>query len=174
MALRTGIRLRVATGSAVAVTLGAVALAGALATAAGARSDGRVLSQRLVPAAATAVDLLGLYQTQETWVRDYVTSRHFGTLAQFRAEAIQIRNTQDLLGRLTHGYGQITKQLNATVAAEQAWLSSVAGPQLAATGRGDFAAARRCRRILRVPGRTCSPSARTGRPCKPRSPACSR
>jgi hypothetical protein len=123
------------------VTLAAVALAGALATAAGARADGRVLSQRLVPAAAAAVDLLGLYQSQETWVRDYVTSRQFGPLAQFRDEDTQIRNAQDLLGRLTHGYGQITKQLNATVAAEQAWLSSVAGPQLAATGRGDYAAA---------------------------------
>jgi len=141
VALKTGIRLRVATGSAVAVTLAAVALAGALATAAGARADGRVLSQRLVPAAAAAVDLLGLYQSQETWVRDYVTSRQFGPLAQFRDEDTQIRNAQDLLGRLTHGYGQITKQLNATVAAEQAWLSSVAGPQLAATGRGDYAAA---------------------------------
>jgi PAS domain S-box-containing protein len=141
MALRTGIRLRVATGSAVAVVLAAVALAGALVTAAGARADDRELSQRLVPAAATSADLLTLYQAQETWVRDYVTSGHPGPLTQFRDETTQIRNAQDRIERLTQGYGQITKPLNATVAAEQAWLASVAGPQLAATGRGDFAAA---------------------------------
>ena len=70
MALRTGIRLRVAAGSAIALVLGAVALGGALVTAAGTRADGRELSQHLVPAAAAAVDLLSLYQTQQTWVRD--------------------------------------------------------------------------------------------------------
>jgi len=139
--MRTGIRLRVAAGSAIALVLGAVALGGALVTAAGTRADGRELSQHLVPAAAAAVDLLSLYQTQQTWVRDYVTSGHSGSLAQFHDEATQIRNAQDQIDRLAHGYGQITRQLTATAAAEQAWLAGVAGPQLAATGRGDFPAA---------------------------------
>jgi PAS domain S-box-containing protein len=139
--MRSGIRLRVATGSAVAVVLAAAALAGALATAAGTRADGRELSQRLVPAADAAIDLLNLYQTQETWVRNYVTSGYSGPLAQFHDEATQIRNTQDQIEHLIPRYGQITKQLNATGAAEQAWLASVAGPQLAAAGRGNFAAA---------------------------------
>ena len=72
--MRTGIRLRVATGSAVAVVLAAGALAVALTASAGIRADGNEMSQRLVPAAAAADDLLGLYSTQQTWVRSYVTS----------------------------------------------------------------------------------------------------
>ena len=139
--MRTGIRLRVGAGSAIALVLGAGALGGALVAAAGNRADGRELSQHLVPADATAVDLLSLYQTQQTWVRDYVTSGHSGSLAQFHDEATQIRNTQDRIDRLAPGYGQVTKQLTATAAAEQAWLAGVAGPQLAATGRGNFPAA---------------------------------
>ena len=141
MAWKPGIRWRVASGSAVAVALAAAALAVALVTAAGTRAESDELSQRLVPAAAAAVDLLNLDQAQETWVRDYVTSGHAGTLAQFNAEAVQIRNAQDRIGSLAHGYGSITERLNATVAAEQAWLASVAGPELAAMGRGDVVAA---------------------------------
>jgi PAS domain S-box-containing protein len=139
--MRTGIRLRVGAGSAIALVLGGVALGGALVTAAGTRADGRELSQHLVPAAAAEVDLLSLYQAQETWVRDYVTIGHPGSLAQFHDEATQIRNTQDHIDRLATNYGQITKQLTATAAAEQAWLTGVADPQLAATGRGNFPAA---------------------------------
>ncbi len=144
MALRTGIRLRVATGSAVAVALGAAALSVALVAAGGDRADGRELSQRLVPAAAAADNLLDLYQAQETTVRDYVTSRHSSevALAQLNGEAAQIRNAQDQIEQLTHGYGQITKQFDATVAAERAWLASVAGPELEAMRRGHVAAAR--------------------------------
>jgi PAS domain S-box-containing protein len=139
--MRTGIRLRVGAGSAIAVVLAAAALGGALVTAAGTRADDRELSQHLVPAADAAIDLLNLCQTQQTWVRDYVTGGHSGSLAQFHDDATQIRNTQDQIDRLAPGYGQITKQLTATAAAEQAWLASVAGPQLAATGRGNFPAA---------------------------------
>jgi PAS domain S-box-containing protein len=139
--MRYGIRMRVAIGSSAAVVLAGAALGGALVTAAGTRADGREQSQRLVPAADAAIDLLDLYQTQQTWVSDYVASGHSGPLTQFHDEATQIRNTQDQIEQLTPGYGQITKQLNATAAAEQAWLASVAGPQLAATGRGNFAAA---------------------------------
>jgi PAS domain S-box-containing protein len=141
MALKSGIRLRVATGSAVAVALASLALTGALVTAAGAKADGRQLSQRLVPAAAYAIDLLGLYQTQETWLRVYVMGGHAGALPQFDDEAVQIRATQDQITRLIRGSRPMTEQLNATVAAEQAWLTHVADPQLSATGRGNFAAA---------------------------------
>lgn|GEM_PF-1647452 len=130
-----------ATGSGVAVVLAAVALSSALVAAAGARADGRVLSQRLVPAAAAAVNLLDLYQAQETWVRDYVTYGRPGALAPFHDAATQIRQRQDQIERLIRGYGPMTQQLSATVAAEQTWLVTVAGPQLTAAGRGDFAAA---------------------------------
>ena len=139
--MRFGIRLRVATGSAVAVVLAGAALGGALVTAAGTRTDDRELSQRLVPAAAAAGDLLSLYSTQQTWVRGYVTSGQAGPLAPFNAELTQIQKMRDHLGQLAAGYGPITGQLNATVTAEQAWLADVADPQLAAMGRGDFAAA---------------------------------
>jgi PAS domain S-box-containing protein len=139
--MRTGIRLRVATGSAVAVVLAAGALAVALTASAGIRADGNEMSQRLVPAAAAADDLLGLYSTQQTWVRSYVTSGQAGSLAPFNAEATQIKNAQDHLGQLAAGYGPITGQINVTVSAEQDWLADVADPELAAMGRGDFAAA---------------------------------
>jgi PAS domain S-box-containing protein len=141
MRLRGGIRLRVATGSAVAVALGSVALTIALFTVAGARAEGHQLSHRLVPAAAATVGLLSLYQAQETWLRNYVTSGHPGTLAPWRDEAAQIRAAQDRVARLAYGYGQVTKQLDATIQAEQSWLATVAGPQLTAMGRGDPAAA---------------------------------
>jgi PAS domain S-box-containing protein len=139
--MRNGIRLRVATGSAVAVVLAGAALGSALVTAAGTRADDRELSQQLVPAAAAAGDLLGLYSTQQTWVRDYVTNGHAETLAPFNAELTQIQKMRDHLGQLAAGYGPITRQLNATVTAEQDWLADVAYPQLAAMGRGNFATA---------------------------------
>jgi PAS domain S-box-containing protein len=139
--MRNGIRLRVATGSAVAVVLAGAALGSALVTAAGTRADDRELSQQLVPAAAAAGDLLGLYSTQQTWVRDYVTNGQAETLAPFNAELTQIQKMRDHLGQLAAGYGPITRQLNATVTAEQDWLADVAYPQLAAMGRGNFAAA---------------------------------
>ena len=142
MALRTGIRLRVATGSAIAVALGTAALSVALIAAAGTRADGNELVLRLVPAAAAADNLVETYQAQETTVRDYVTSRHSGVLAQLNGEATQIRNAQDQIARLTQGYRQITKQFDATVTAEHAWLASVAGPELTAISRGHVAAAR--------------------------------
>jgi PAS domain S-box-containing protein len=139
--MRNGIRLRVATGSAVAVVLAGAALGSALVTAAGTRADDRELSQQLVPAAAAAGDLLGLYSTQQTWVRDYVTNGQAETLAPFNAELTQIQKMRDHLGQLAAGYGPITRQLNATVTAEQDWLADVAYPQLAAMGRGNFATA---------------------------------
>jgi PAS domain S-box-containing protein len=139
--MRSGIRLRVAAGSAVAVVLAGAALGGALVTAAGTRADDRELSQRLIPAAAAAGDLLGQYSTQQTWIRSYITSGQASTLAPFHAELTQIRQTQDRLRQLAAGYGSITGQLNATLTAEQAWLAHVADPQLAAMGRGNFAAA---------------------------------
>ncbi len=142
MALRPGIRLRVAMGSAVALALGAAALSVALVAAAGTQADGQELVQRLVPAAAASDNLLGFYQAQETTLRDYVTSGHSAVLAQFNGEAAQIRNAQDEIERLTLGDGQITKQLTATVVAEQAWLTSVADPELIAMSWGDAAAAR--------------------------------
>jgi len=73
------------------------------------------------------VNLLDLYQAQETWVRDYVTYGRPGALAPFHDAATQIRQRQDQIERLIRGYGPMTQQLSATVAAEQTWLVTVAG-----------------------------------------------
>jgi PAS domain S-box-containing protein len=142
MALRPGIRLRVATGSAVALALGAVAVSVALVAAAGTQAASHGLLQQLVPAATTSENLLNSYEAQQMTVRAYVTSGHSSVRAQLNAEATRIGNEQDQLARLTRGYGPITDQLDATVVAEQAWLSNVAGPELLAMSWGDAAAAR--------------------------------
>jgi PAS domain S-box-containing protein len=140
--MRTGIRFRVATGSAVAVVLSGAALGVALVTTASIQADGNEMVRSILPAAAAAGGLRDLYSEQQLWLRIYVISGQAGTLAPFNDELAQIRQGQDHLGQLVTGYVPVTRQLNATVRAEQAWLTQVADPQLTAMGRGDFAAAR--------------------------------
>jgi PAS domain S-box-containing protein len=127
--------------SAIALVLAAAALAVALVATTDIRDQGRVLSQRLVPAAAAAGDLLDDYQAQQTWVRSYVTRGRSGTLAPYNELTENIRNVADRLDRLAQGREPIIARLDATLAAEKAWLAHVADPQLAAMGRRDFAAA---------------------------------
>ncbi len=141
MARLTSMRGRVILASALALALAAASLAVALVAAASTRADGRELSGQLVPAAAVAGDLLDLYQAQQTWLRGYVTSGHRGPLTTFDDETTRIQASQDRLGRLVDGYAPMTKQLNVTGTAYRAWLTGIAGPQLAAVGRGDAAAA---------------------------------
>ncbi len=141
MARKNSVRWQVATASTVALSLAAAALAGALITTAGIRADGRQLSQRLVPAATTGDDLLRLYSAQQAWLSSYVLTGHTSALVLFNDEAIQIGGEQDNLGRLVAAYGQMTGPFNAILAAAQAWLANIAGPQLAAMARGDTAAA---------------------------------
>ena len=62
MAWRAGLSRRVTAAAACALIVTAAVLAIALSAAAGARAAGRELSQRLVPAAATAGVLLKEYQ----------------------------------------------------------------------------------------------------------------
>jgi len=141
MARTSTLRFRVITASVVALTLSAAALAIALVAAASARGDGRELSQRLVPAAAASVDLLSLYTAQQTALRDYITAGQAGKLAAYNAVTAQIPPGQSELAGLLSGYPAIAPQLAATEAAERAWLTGVAAPQLAAAARGDFSAA---------------------------------
>ncbi len=141
MARASALRWRVTIAAAVALALTAAALAVALTTAASARGDGRELSQRLVPAAATSVDLLSLYTVQQTALRDDVTAGRGGKLAPYRAATAQIRQEQSQLAALIRSYPAITAQLAATEGAEQAWLAHVAAPQLTAAAHGDFRAA---------------------------------
>jgi PAS domain S-box-containing protein len=137
-----GMRWKVAITAAVALTLSGAALTVALAAADGVRAAGAELSQRLVPAASVAVSLLSLQADQQNSLRNYVTAGPSGTLAPYRADAEGIRRTQATLAGLIRGYGTITPQLAATATAYRGWLTGIAAPELAAAGRGDFAAAR--------------------------------
>jgi PAS domain S-box-containing protein len=141
MALRTGIRWRVLTTSAVALALTAAAMTVALVAAAGIRADDRELSQRLVPAAAAAVDLLEGYQAQQNWLRGYVIGGHPGPLTAFDDTGARLRAGQNRIAELARAYPAVTRELAATVAAQQAWLLRVAEPQLVAVAQGDAAAA---------------------------------
>jgi len=138
-----GLRQRVAVASAVALVLAASALAVALTSAADGRAQGRELSQRLVPAADEAGDLIVLYTAQQTSLRNYVTDPRSGSgsLDTFNSQQSQISNVQHQIGRLISGDAPITGELSVTGAAYQSWLAHVADPQLAAVALGDAAAA---------------------------------
>ncbi len=120
----------------------AAALIVALAAAAGARAASRELSQRLVPAAASAGALFEQYVVQTTSLRDYVLSGLPAALQSFGQANRQIPGLEAELSVLVHGYPVMRGQLAAVAAADKAWLARVAGPQLADAARGDFARAR--------------------------------
>jgi len=64
-------------------------------------------------------------------------------LARYRTAAAQIQQEESQLAGLIRGYQTITPLLAATEAAERAWLTRVAAPQLTAAARGDFGAPQR-------------------------------
>ncbi|MGO9781632.1 MAG: ATP-binding protein [Streptosporangiaceae bacterium] len=141
MARASTLRWRVIGASAIALVLTAAALAVALIATASARGDSRSLSRQLVPAAASCVTLISLYNAQQTALRDYVTAGHSGPLAPYRGITAQIRDEESRVASLIRGYQAITPQLAATEAAQRRWLNHVAAPQLTAAARGDFPAA---------------------------------
>jgi PAS domain S-box-containing protein len=138
-----GLRQRVAVTSTVALVLAAASLAVALSAAAGGRAQGQELSQRLVPAAAAAGDLIVLYTAQQTSLRNYITDpgSSSGSLDTFDSQQSQISNVQHQIGRLVSGDAPITGELSLTGAVYRAWLADVADAQLAAVARGDTAGA---------------------------------
>src|ERR1700722_1434083 len=138
-----GLRQRVGVASTVALVLAAASLAVALSAAAGGRAQGQELSQRLVPAAAAAGDLIVLYTAQQTSLRNYITDpgSSSGSLDTFDSQQNQISNVQHQIGRLVSGDAQITGELSVTGASSRAWLAAVAAAQLAAVARGDTAGA---------------------------------
>ena len=142
MARLTSMRARVVIASTLALALAGASMAVALVAANSTRAEGRELSQRLVPAAAAAGNLLDLYQEQQTWLRGYVTSGHPGPRTTLDDETTRIQAIQDQLGRLVKGYPPMTKQLNAIGTTYTVWLTDIAGPQLVAVDEGDAAAAR--------------------------------
>src|SRR6266542_673144 len=138
----SGLRRQVSAAAAVSLAVTAAALIVALAAAAGTRAGSRELSRRLVPAAAASGVLVERYLAEQTSLRDYVTSGRAAALAPFRRAAAQIGGQQAGVAGLVAGYPRMRGQLAAAEAAHTAWLTRVAGPQLAAAGRGDFARAR--------------------------------
>ena len=138
----SGIQRRVSIAAAVSLLVAGAILIVALAAAADTRAAGRELSERLVPAAAAAAGLLSDYTSQQTSLRNYVTSGRPAELAAFRQAAAQIPGQQARLAMLVRPYPRMPGQLAAAAAAQRAWLARVAAPQLAAAGRGDFARAR--------------------------------
>jgi PAS domain S-box-containing protein len=124
----------------IALVVTGVVLALALLAAAGARSDTRELSQRLVPAAAASGALLKDYTAQQSALRDYVSSGQQARLAPFQAMASHESAARARLAGLVRDYPAMGRQLAAVLTAQRAWLASIAGPQLAAA-RGDFGGA---------------------------------
>ncbi len=141
MVLKASMRRRVAAVGVIALVLTATAMTVALVAAGGIRADGRQLSQRLVPAAAAAGNLLEEYQAEQNWLRGYVIGGHPGPLTAFDDTGARLRAGQRQIAELARAYPAVTRQLAAAVAANQAWLLRVAEPQLAAVAQGDAASA---------------------------------
>jgi PAS domain S-box-containing protein len=138
VAWKAGLRWQATAAAAAALVVTGVVLALALLAGAGARSDSRELSQRLVPAAASSGALLKGYTAQQSSLRDYVSSGQPVRLAPFRAAAGQEPRTRARLAGLVRRYPAMRRQLAAVLSAQRAWLANVAGPQLAAAANGNF------------------------------------
>ena len=127
-------------GVSLAVT--AIALTFALAAGTSARADDQELSQRLVPAAEAASALLAGDNAESNSLRNYVTTGRPAALRAFRTAVAQVPGEQARVAALVRGHPHMPGLLAAARTALRAWLVRVAGPQLAATARGDFARAR--------------------------------
>ena len=98
-------------------------------------------SQRLVPAAGRPARCGG-YAGESGALRDYVTSGRPAAIEPFRDVVGQMPGRQARVAGLVRGYPHMPDRLAAERAALRAWQARVAGPQLAAAARGDFARAR--------------------------------
>ena len=137
----SSLRWRVGIAAAVSLAVTTAALVIALAAAASARAEGRNLSARLVPAAAAAGDLLEQYTAQQNALREYVTSGRAAALAPFNQAAARIPAQRAQATHLLRSYPRALARMAAAMAAYRAWLSDVAGPQLAAGRGGNLARA---------------------------------
>jgi signal transduction histidine kinase len=128
--------------AAAALIVTGIALAFALTAGASAQANNQELSRRLVPAAEAASALLARYNAQSNSLRDYVTAGRPAALAAFRLAVAQTPREQARVAALVRGYPHMPGRLAAERVALRAWQARVAGPQLAAAARGDFARAR--------------------------------
>jgi PAS domain S-box-containing protein len=141
LAWKTGLRWHVVVAAGAALALTAAALIIAIVAATTVQSNGQVMGNQLVPAAATANDLLTRYETEQGWLRSYVESGAPGNQSPITAVNQQVMADQARLRTLIGGYPAISAQLEQAVTARQAWLDNVAVPELAAMSRGDVKAA---------------------------------
>jgi PAS domain S-box-containing protein len=128
--------------AAAALTVTASALVVALMAEAGAHAASQELSGRLVPADAAAALLLDEYVEGQSSLRNYVTTGQPVQLLPYTAVTSQIPAQEAMLAVLLRGYPGMEGRLAAAVAARLRWRARVAGPQLAAAARGNFARAR--------------------------------
>ena len=84
MARKTGLRWQVFVAAGIALALTGAGLALALIAAAATQSNGELLGQRLIPAAAGTGSLLSRYDEEATWLRGYVTSSRPGSRRRSR------------------------------------------------------------------------------------------
>jgi hypothetical protein len=130
-------------GAGAALVATAAALSLALIAAAGIHTNGHLLGEQLVPAAAGTNNLMDKYYAEQAWVRGYVNSGRSGeSTAALAAVQQQAAAAQAEVRSLVGDYPGLVAALDRTIAAHQAWLVKVAQPQLAEMGRGDVKAAR--------------------------------
>jgi signal transduction histidine kinase len=125
----------------VSLAVTASALGFALTAGASARADEQELSQRLEPAAEAAGALLAGYTAESDALRGYVIAGPEASITPFQDAVRQMPGYQARLAVLLRGYPGMAGRLAAERAALATWSAQVAGPQLAATGRGDLTGA---------------------------------
>jgi PAS domain S-box-containing protein len=128
--------------SGLALVLAAGGFVTALIAAADSRSTSSELASLLAPAATAANELSGVFTTQQTELRDAVTSGDSAGLDAFNTLTAGFLTVHDQLASVARGDQPMTVRLDAMVTAYRAWLAHVADPQAADLGRGDVAAAR--------------------------------
>jgi signal transduction histidine kinase len=126
----------------VSLTVTAIAMAFALTAGASAQDNYQELSQRLVPAAEAAGAVLAGNNAESNSLRDYVTTGRPAARQAFRRAVARLPREQARVATLVRGYPYMPGLLAAVRAALRAWQVQVAGPQLTAADRGDFARAR--------------------------------
>jgi PAS domain S-box-containing protein len=141
MERRSGLRWRSAVIAAIAVILAGAAFGVALSTTASIERYSKELSQRLVPAAGSAEELLGAFSAQQTLLHNTVSSGSLADVGSYQTAGSDLLKVAAQLRQLAADNEPITELLDSTVTAYQGWLAGAANPQLAAMRRGDIVAA---------------------------------
>ncbi len=141
MARTSGLGRTLGIAAAVALLVTAIALLVAVAAAASGTAQRRELSGRLLPASSAADLIASLFTEEQASLRQYVSTGRAAALGPFRQAAALIPGQAARVGALGGRYPRIEGQLDTVVSALGAWRARVAGPELAAGARGDFARA---------------------------------